>query len=1046
MTSDRNPGAGSDAEPARAMRSTVEASSVARGPALARGPDYERQRGLIESALFGESVAPLRIGRFSVLERVGSGGMGVVYAAYDDVLDRKVAVKVLRGTDDERGRERMLREARAMARLTHTNIVGVHEVGEHERQVFLAMEFVRGQSLDRWIEPGDGPRPWAEVVDVFRRAGEGLAAAHAAGLVHRDFKPHNVMLAEDGSVKVLDFGLAFAVAAAPTEVSSDDDVMLGRSGDDVLTRTGALVGTPAYMSPEQLAARPVTAASDQFSFCVSLYEGLYGQRPFAGARLEQLAASVIEGTIREPPPGIVVPGWIRAICRRGLAVDPAHRFASLRALLDAMDRDPAVIRRRWLGVAAVTTVAVAGSFGLAALQRDDETVPCEQVAAALEPTWGHGQQAAARDGLLGSGVPFARDTWSRLEPRLSSYAQTWIDASTEACQAHAQGRQSAAIFDLRTVCLESRRAGLDALVGLLVHADAEVAERAATMVANLPAVARCGDLEALTAAVPPPEDPAQAQQVAQLRGQLARARVHDDAGRYDEALRLATEVQQQAETLAYDPLTAEVALALGSTWQEAMQPAKSVEALTRALWTAEGSGHHQVAIEALSRRLFVRAELLGEAVASRNDESHMRALLRRDPGDGHLRWLVANNLAVVHDNEGQRGAAVERYEEALGHAQARGVEGHLDASVVLANLASMAMDDGRLDDAYTRSRAALALAEGVLGPEHPRLPLYLYPLGHALMARGQHGQARAQFERSVAIYEQAGDDPSPDVAQDLYMLAELARSRRDFARASELAQRGATIVRARLGEDHVLSVRLAHAVGHAAIGLGQGEAGLAHHRRGLRLSTQHHGPAHVLASQAELAVALLDLGYPDQAVAELDVAHATLVSLEAQTSTEMAVVLQHRGEARRRLGRLEGAAADLQAARAIHEDAPGGLGSLAVPILHRLAAVHRDRVAMGAAIEVLLRAEALSSAEHDADDPELAAIRFDLAQALLACAADPAIRGCGDAAGADPRGRAVALARAAHAGWQSLGSVFDVEAQAVDAWLATLVDPSTSAP
>ncbi|MCH9683517.1 MAG: serine/threonine protein kinase, partial [Deltaproteobacteria bacterium] len=170
-------------------------------PALAQGADYARQRGLIESALFGDIAAPPRIGRFTVLEHVGAGGMGVVYSAYDDVLDRKVAVKVLHSEGyDANGRMRMLREARAMARLSHPNIVGVHEVGEHDGQVFVAMEFVRGRSLDKWFREEEGPKPWREVVEVLSRAGRGLAAAHEAGLVHRDFKPHNVILGEDGAV------------------------------------------------------------------------------------------------------------------------------------------------------------------------------------------------------------------------------------------------------------------------------------------------------------------------------------------------------------------------------------------------------------------------------------------------------------------------------------------------------------------------------------------------------------------------------------------------------------------------------------------------------------------------------------------------------------------------------------------------------------------------------------------------------------------------------------------------------------------------------
>ncbi|MCA9699316.1 MAG: serine/threonine protein kinase, partial [Myxococcales bacterium] len=194
-----------------------------------------------------------QIARYLLLERVGSGGMGVVWSAYDETLDRKVAVKVLRA--DARGgtkaRDRLLREAQVMARLSHPNLVTVHEIGRHEGQVFIAMEFVRGQSLDQWItrEP---PRAWREVLAVFRQAGEALMAVHSAGLLHRDFKPHNAILGDDGVVKVLDFGLARALDARDSEVEDSSEAPSGSSGGMLaasLTRTGAILGTPAYMAP-----------------------------------------------------------------------------------------------------------------------------------------------------------------------------------------------------------------------------------------------------------------------------------------------------------------------------------------------------------------------------------------------------------------------------------------------------------------------------------------------------------------------------------------------------------------------------------------------------------------------------------------------------------------------------------------------------------------------------------------------------------------------------------------------------------------------------
>ncbi|MGB1278129.1 MAG: serine/threonine-protein kinase, partial [Nannocystaceae bacterium] len=296
----------------------------------------------------------------------------MVYAAYDDRLDRKVAIKVLRPQNksvDATGRARLLREAQAMARLSHPNIVTVHESGEHEGEVFLAMEFVRGRGLDRWLR--EQKHTWREVLDVFVEAGRGLQAAHLAGLIHRDFKPQNVLISDDGCVKVMDFGLARTSgeqqALEPAELSESSesatpavDGASHRLLDLSLTSTGAVMGTPAYMAPEQHLGTPVTPRTDQFNFCVALYEGLYGQLPFPTDNLAKLVDSVISGSVTPPPAGSGVPQWVQNLVRKGLAVDPDARHESMEELLRALTRDPAKRRRRVLSLGAlVGVVAIA---------------------------------------------------------------------------------------------------------------------------------------------------------------------------------------------------------------------------------------------------------------------------------------------------------------------------------------------------------------------------------------------------------------------------------------------------------------------------------------------------------------------------------------------------------------------------------------------------------------------------------------------------------------------------------------------------------------
>jgi serine/threonine protein kinase len=357
------------------------------------------------------------IGRFQVIALVGKGGMGEVYAAYDPELDRNVAIKLLRAgknSDSDEGRARMMREAQATARVSHPNVVIVYDAGTFQDRVFIAMEFVEGHTLGYWMHART--RSWPEVLEVFTAAGRGLAAAHERDLVHRDFKPDNVMIGADGQVRVMDFGLvqiagerhaeeadgdADGASDGRVEAAQEDDVTAelsgprnGRGGsgptavngptgtdpDDILTtralstgrgawrgprtgpnpnltRFGASVGTPAYMSPEQFRGEPTDAATDQFSFCVALYEALYSERPFAGRTPDDLGKNVVGGFVRTAPQSSRVPAWIREVLLRGLAVNPAGRWPSMTALLAQLEQQPAVASRRRFVAAAAAKLA-----------------------------------------------------------------------------------------------------------------------------------------------------------------------------------------------------------------------------------------------------------------------------------------------------------------------------------------------------------------------------------------------------------------------------------------------------------------------------------------------------------------------------------------------------------------------------------------------------------------------------------------------------------------------------------------------------------------
>ena len=352
--------------------------------------EARRARASIESRLFSGPPQPIRVGRYRIEGRIGAGGMGVVYRAHDPELARDVAVKLMNADtasskDPSTARARLVREARAMARLAHPNVLHVYDVGTTDDGVFIAMELVEGRSLARALE-GE-PLPWREILRHYVDAGRGLAAAHAAGVIHRDFKPENVLVGADGRVRVCDFGLAGGPAAL--ERTSAEDSELDRDTGDLhgpsgsLTKTGALLGTPKYMAPEQEAGGTASARSDQFSFCVALYEALYGYPPFAGTTVAEYRHAVRHGRVLDPPPDSKVRGWVHAEIVRGLAVDPADRHPALDPLLDRLEEalvDPTAARRRrrrMRGLVAVGSVAALLGLGVlgARLLGDDEPAP-----------------------------------------------------------------------------------------------------------------------------------------------------------------------------------------------------------------------------------------------------------------------------------------------------------------------------------------------------------------------------------------------------------------------------------------------------------------------------------------------------------------------------------------------------------------------------------------------------------------------------------------------------------------------------------------------
>ena len=699
-------------------------------------PDAKAPRSIRFSG--GDDLARgTTVGRYLVLERLGTGGMGKVYAAYDPQLDRKLALKLLRddlGRNQRQYRARMLREAQAMARLAHPNVIAVHDVGTFGKRVFLAMELVEGGTLKSWLRT---KQPTGhEVLDVFLDAGRGLAAAHAAGLVHRDFKPENVLIGADGRARVTDFGLArSSTSQEPLPETKDDDdddaddadddaplpeESGGHSLDLALTRAGTMMGTPGYMPPEQCRGGHTDERADQFSFCASLFEALYGFRAFPGLSSEEVIESVLEGRIREAPADTKVPAWVRRILLRGLSVDPAARWPSMDALLVELARDPARRRRRWLAGAGL--VAAAAALVVGAQQWGARgTRVCSGGTQRLAGVWDDTQRTALRAAFARSGKPYAAKVADATMRGLDDYANAFVAMYGDTCEAtRLRGEQTESVMALRMACLDQRRQELNALARLFTAADDNIVERAVQAVQALPPVSSCADVQALSEVTPEPADPKLRAQIAGERTQLASARARLAAGQYTQGLALAEEVPPIAATIGYRPLAAEALELLGQLRFKAGDYHGADRAWRDALYAAEESHDDDVKSLAAVHLANVTVDLHGFAEA----HEWMRfaeASVTRIGGAGELQVDLWISIALIWFRESRYPEAESAARQAVKLAAQGLPEKHLDRAYAYRTLGDVLKYEGHYEDGLQLLERARTILEEQLGPDHPEV-------------------------------------------------------------------------------------------------------------------------------------------------------------------------------------------------------------------------------------------------------------------------------------------------------------------------------------
>lgn len=795
------------------QRTTVSGRGPERAPSPGVPDNMHLKRELLLSKMFPAEVMHPTLGRYDVLEFVGEGGMGTVYAAHDPRLDRKVAIKLLRNASREpRRRARLVREAKALARLSHAHVVTVHEVWDEGGQLYIAMEFVEGQDLAQWQQP---PRPWREVLDVYRQAGEGLAAVHEAGLVVRDFKPANVIRREeDGVVKLLDFGLVRmeTVASTAPDLPAIERQRSGRPPGSVrepLTRAGTIMGTPAYMAPEQFEGSPASARSDQFSFAVSLWEALYGRRPFV--RSVQSTEPVVDEPRIEPPSAHDVPAWIQRVLDRGLAPDPFDRYPSIRALLEDLGRDPSVRRRRILGAIGVVSVAVVGGLVVAELRAEPSST-CMEVSTAWDPARRRGTERGVMQ--AGGGGAAARQTWALLGPRLDRYADALSTTRRQACEAHRRGLKPEEHYALEVACLDRAEAGLTALVDLFGRAEASAVEQANKAVMELPTPSRCADIDVLRADHAPIEDPVIADQVATLRQELARASAEESAGLYAQAADRAGSVLDAAQRLDYRPLRAEALVRRGSARMQLRWPEAAAD-LDQSLWLSLATEQRRVAAEAAAKRIFVHADPQGEDRDATEAIALARALSERSgAADWRVRWALSNNIGVALGGRDEPARAMVAFEEALDRLPQADDQGRFEHSVTLKNMAAMQLRMGHTDLALSSNRRSLEEIEAVFGSTHPQVLDARVALARAHRFAGRFAEAEVLLGAVFAGFTLPGSAP-PGA---LFEAAEVA------LRQGELDAAVVWLEHAHSAEELPSMWREALAAKEAMVGAAQGDA------------------------------------------------------------------------------------------------------------------------------------------------------------------------------------------------------------------------------
>ncbi len=744
----------------------------------------------------GAAIAPRE--RYVLLDVVGAGAMGVVCTAYDQQLQRRVALKLLSASERKGADETLVREAQVMAKLSHPNVVHVFDTGRLDDRLFIAMEYLEGGTLAGWLT---SPRPWRAVVKVFEQAGRGLAAAHAVGVVHRDFKPENVLLAVDGSAHVGDFGLAHAPA-------------IGSSGE------AQLVGTIAYMAPEVMRGEPASPSSDQFSFCVALFEALTGARPFPGSSLAELKASI--DARRTSEAASKLPGRVRRLVLRGLERDPARRFGSMGELVRKLTQARTF---SWVRVASIATpLLVAAALLLTKAWEARQAQRCSGAEDKLASVWSPARAARIESAFVATKRPFAIDAARGVKEVLDRYGAGWVRARREACEAtRVHGLESEATLELRTACLDRRLLEIDALGNLLEQADEALVTRAAGATGELSTVESCADTTFLENPSRPPPATAPKADLDALQRELAQTRALWSAGKGKEGVVAARAALERAKRLKARAAEAEALWLLGSLLDRIREVDEAERRLTESTIAAEASRSDLVLASARITLLGVIGSTRGDVVRALALVPSIESALERIDAAPSLRGRFENNLGNLALRTGDYPEAIRRYGEAARLFQVGNEGASPRHGIALNNLAVAYDKQGDYAASEKIHRQALAVWTQAFGPKHPFVVMSTNNLGRAERGVGQPRQGLETHRKALALQLELSGDDDEIVASIQSNIADCLHALGEFPEALVAREQALRVATTVLGPDDSELFEFHAGMGHELVTLSRFE-------------------------------------------------------------------------------------------------------------------------------------------------------------------------------------------------------------------------------